>query len=215
MEKDYSAIHGIFRRYHNIAIGGRKGHGKDSLAMYLHLVYGYNITSFATPLKQKAAERLVSEAGLSLDEALRRLNHPKEKEQYRVLLQNIGMEEREADPLHWVKKSGIIQAQGLNVVPDARFENEVDAITRKPGISIFVRARWREQEQAEDPTLQHISEALGPESYTFTATVPRGIEPAINYYERFLSCLCFPAPDEARQEEFALWLAEKIAAGQR
>ena len=213
MEKDYSAMHGILRRYHNIALGGRKGHGKDSLGMYLHLVYGYNLISFATPLKQKAAEVLVREAGLTLDEAIRRLNHPREKEQYRVLMQNIGMDERDEDPLYWIKKSGILTAKGLNVATDARFENEVDAVTRKPGISIFVRARWRETEQAEDPTLQHISEALGPESYTLTATVPRGIEPAINYYERFLSALCFPAPDEARQEEFALWLAEKIAAG--
>lgn len=213
---DYSNQHSIHRRFHNIAIGGRKGNGKDCLAQYLAIVYGYNRVAFATPLRLKAARQLVRDLGMTIDEALRVLEHPAEKEKFRVLMQNIGMEEREKDKDHWVKESGIITAQGLNVVSDARFMNEVLAIERKPGISIFVRARWAEKSISEDATLGHVSEALGPESYNVTATVPYGIVEAVGYYDRLLRRLFgFPKPDEGKIEEFGAWMSEHIERGNK
>jgi len=203
------------RQLHNIAIGGRKGHGKDSFGTYLAMVYDYKLTAFATPLRLKAAEVLRQEQGYTLDEALAELLHPVRKERWRVLLQNIGQEERERDEDHWVKASGISNAVGLNATTDTRYLNEIRAIEKKGGISVFIQARWREVTPAEDPTLSHSSEALGAEAFDLTLAVPRGLNEVIHCYGRFCHALDFPKADQSRVEEYAIWLKSHIEKGQQ
>jgi hypothetical protein len=202
-------------RLHNIGVGGRINHGKDICGLYLSTVYGYKVVKFATALREKAIGVLMEQQKMTYDEAFFELTDRRKKDKWRVLSQNVGMSEREADPDHWIKRSGIREARGLNVVTDARFENELDAIERKPGITVFVRSRWRESDIDLNGHLNHVSEALGPESFMFTATVPRGVCEATYYWKRFWCNLGLPEPSQESLEEFAILFQQEIERAER
>lgn len=99
------------------ALMGAMGAGKSTLAGYFRSAYGYEVKSFATPLKEAVAR----EAGITLEE----LRDNKAK--YRSTLQEVGERGRAADANYWVKLLGESLTPGrATVVDDCRYINEAD-----------------------------------------------------------------------------------------
>src|SRR5262245_23947364 len=99
-----------------IFLTAKMGVGKDWVAAQLVEQAGFTRLAFADALKAEVAEHL----GISLAELAAR------KAEFRPLLQNWGVERREADPMYWVRRWAEVRAliDGPVVNTDTRFPNE-------------------------------------------------------------------------------------------
>lgn len=108
-----------------VGISGKAQAGKDTLAAMVatQLQFKKRVVriGFADALKEECA-RVYGWNGAK-DEA------------GRALLQRVGVERREQDPLYWVKRAfeKMTDPDTLYVVPDVRFKNEAEAIRAKSG----------------------------------------------------------------------------------
>lgn len=172
-----------------VALGGKKGHGKSTLAKYLIEEYGYKKLAFAEKLKDVCSEvwgypiflnysleekEKVREVGwLKITESKLRqvenlFNIPKETltliegkcnpESIRRLLQLIGtdfLREQFNKNVH-IDYTLNNLIEGCNYVSDdTRFKNELNSISDKGGISIWVDASKRIK---DDSNISHASE---------------------------------------------------------
>lgn len=142
----------------NIFLAGRMGAGKDFVAARLVEEAGFTRLAFADALKAEVAAHL----GISVEELNRR------KAEFRSVLQNWGVGQREADPLYWIKRWADARAQipGPVVCTDVRFLNEAEYGMQIGALVIRVKTpdtvreeRLRARDGSFDPaTLNHVSE---------------------------------------------------------
>lgn len=137
-----------------IGIAGFKRSGKDTAATYFYGKHNYRILSFASPIK----DMVYALAGdFPIDKYVNELKEtpiPFIRVSYRKLAATLGTEwgRRMIDPNIWVNiLSSKIGADNV-VIPDVRFENEVDWIKNNGGIIIKI---IRDTELVSD----HVSEA--------------------------------------------------------
>jgi adenylate kinase len=120
-----------------IALSGKRGSGKSTVASYLSRVYGIDTVSFADLLKDR-----LEEAGIRRD-SLRRTKPPLVRE----LMQVYGQAMREQDEDYWVNRALLtIEASGLDdvVIDDLRFRNEAVALKENGFILVRVVQDGRE-----------------------------------------------------------------------
>lgn len=141
-----------------IGLSGKMQVGKDTVAHYLMLKYGFRRLAFADYLKQAAV-------ALGWD--------GKKDEKGRKLLQRLGQDVREYNPATWIN---VVAQQWYQVKPtgasvvitDVRFKNEVDWIMREGGIVVRVA-------RDEKVTNQDISETeLDQFPFTYRIDSPLG-----------------------------------------
>lgn len=137
-----------------IALTGQQRAGKDSVADRLVERHGFTKISFAAPLKRilRAQDPILGfhpyEPGrlVRLSEALANETEDVIKQtfpEYRRLLEKLGTEGiRAIDDEFWVR-AAIAEAEAIGgpcVFPDARFQNEVDAIRDAAGWELYAEA---------------------------------------------------------------------------
>lgn len=152
-----------------IAITGRAGAGKDTLAEELELNYEYTVLRFADPLKDMVCTLL----GIDREELENR--ERKEDPVYgiggasrRRLMQTLGTEwgRQYINTDLWatatIQRAIEAVQEGRHVViPDCRFINEAEAIRKAGGVVLEVS---REAHIVDQQTLNHSSEAPLPRS---------------------------------------------------
>lgn len=122
-----------------LGIAGKKGVGKDTIANYLVNNYGFVKVAYADKVKDVARS-------LGWD--------GKKDERGRRLLQRLGTDvAREYDIDIWVKATfkviGVMsQLYDKFVIPDVRFQNEVDAIHESGGLVILIGAKWQDNKDS-------------------------------------------------------------------
>jgi len=105
-----------------IGISGKQFAGKDTFAdLLLGYLPWYKKVSLAGPLKEEYA----ASKGYSVTELE---EYKRTMPEVRKDLIDLGMSRRSEDPEYWVKK--VLAHRGNIVVPDIRFQNEVDAFNR-------------------------------------------------------------------------------------
>lgn len=163
---------------HLIGIGGKKRHGKDTLASRLVDVHGFTRVAFADPLRDGLA-KLNPLVPVSPDELghvrdfvggvfglvtvrLRPLvetvgwERAKELREVRRLLQDYGVGIRETvDSEAWIRAAfkKVDAVEGPVVITDVRFPNEVAAVRRARGLLVYV-----ENARIPDSGDTHVSE---------------------------------------------------------
>ncbi len=133
----------------NIALIGKAGSGKDTLADYLVTRYGYTRLAFADKVKEIARDLFGMES------------------KDRALLQAIGVKMREVRPTVWLdyifRKA---ETGGPYVITDCRFKNEYDACKKRrwTAVRVITRdgvrfTRLQQRDGEFDPgAMGHISE---------------------------------------------------------
>ncbi len=138
-----------------VGIGGKIGAGKDAIARHLVAHHNVAVVRFADALKEEVL-CILRKTSVEVWKAfhdtavepsvadLRRLIWDDKPPIMRRLLQEWGTELRRAeDPEYWIKRweaeaRRVMLVEGKGVAaPDARFQNEVDAVRRLGGV--FVR----------------------------------------------------------------------------
>lgn len=142
----------------NIALLGKMGSGKDSVADVLIRTHGYVPMSFATPLKEMVVEcDPLIQCNCMSDLPFEREGFPvhlsdlldsgktfeeckREYPEVRRVLQRIGQGVRRHDPDYWLRslfeRALEIPASKNIVVTDVRYRNEADAL-RKNGFTLI------------------------------------------------------------------------------
>ncbi|MGW1859354.1 deoxynucleotide monophosphate kinase family protein [Streptomyces collinus] len=125
---------------HNIALLGKAGSGKDTVAAHLVAEHGYTRLAFADPLKDMALEVnpfVTWVAGEPIRLATLVNNHgwDRAKEMFpeiRRTLQHMGQTVRERDRSFWIRAllRAAVQIRGPIVVTDVRYLNEYAAMQR-------------------------------------------------------------------------------------
>jgi phosphomevalonate kinase len=103
-----------------IAISGKTGTGKTTLANHLAAMLPATVLSFATPLKDEVAERyLIDRASLDTQEG--------KTADVRFILQYHGQRRRDKSPGYWVRKMSekIGQTSGHIIIDDMRYTDEL------------------------------------------------------------------------------------------
>ena len=132
-----------------VGVCGDKQHGKDAIArLLIEAAWALGPTTavrraMADPLKEEIAECFAPRMGVSKEELIRQMNTTGEKERWRLIMQWWGTEYRRTDdPDYWVKKMVSWVAEnntyGLVIVPDIRFQNEIDFVLQHRGYVIRV-----------------------------------------------------------------------------
>ena len=119
-----------------LLISGKMRSGKDTVADYLCGMHGFIKISHADALKQDCYNLIGRPDGnLTIAETRRFFDVPETKKKYRGLLIGVGQLMRDINPDWWVNQtfasieSELIQSDEVNiVVPDCRFENEINYI---------------------------------------------------------------------------------------
>lgn len=170
-----------------IGLAGQAGSGKSYLAQHLAVKHGFEVVSFADPLKLDVLEILEERysvdilgqfqrhggtliRGQLLDSEPNRLrwaNSPDVKQRLRTLYQGLGMAVREfVDEDYWVDRLLNKALPDRTVIDDVRFANEAKGIVRQGGYTIKVfasqetrRARLGLTQNEIDTQDDHVSEA--------------------------------------------------------
>ena len=132
------------RIYPNIALSGKAGSGKDTVAAHLVAAHGYTRLAFADPLKEMALEidPIIDDGnagyrfhGARLSEVVRAVGWDRAKSEYpevRRILQHVGQTIRAHDADFWVLLL-LRRAAKLSrpiVVTDMRYRNEYTSLAR-------------------------------------------------------------------------------------
>jgi hypothetical protein len=130
-----------------IGVGHKARHGKDTIARALQVLYPMQVQrfAFADPLRMYC--RLVH--------GMTKKNAP--------LLQRVGMEQREKDPLFWVKQTYWVIDElrpQVAVISDVRLKNEAQMVKDMGGVMINVTRYDSDGKMFLDPSRdpKHISE---------------------------------------------------------
>lgn len=123
-----------------IGISGRRGVGKSALAAYYHRHKGFDIVSFAGPLKAMAKSMMpFTEADLT---NVKKKEAPFKEYSWtpREFLINLGEFMRYHEPNYWLNKglAACSLSKGRYVFDDVRYVNEADAIREMGGKIIRV-----------------------------------------------------------------------------
>lgn len=122
----------------NIALIGKQGVGKDTIAAHLVEHHGYTRVALADAVRQLALDvGLVP--GLPEAVALHGWDEVKRRPHVRRALQNLGTKIRDLDPSFWltIAEDKIARIDGPVVITDVRFRNEAEWLTYRG----FVTAR--------------------------------------------------------------------------
>lgn len=117
-----------------IGISGKKRHGKDSLCTSLQLRLKESIRlAFADPLREEVA--------LALGVTVEHIDN--NKYLFREMLQAWGCLRRKFDESYWIEQldeewNFPLAARKIIVIPDVRFQNELDYIKSNGGITIRI-----------------------------------------------------------------------------
>jgi len=144
-----------------IGLSGGKGCGKSSVARILERKYGYEILSFATPIKEMLKAMGLRDAELN-DPVLKEIKLDEYGKSPREIMQLLGTEFGRvmiADDIWVTAMKRKIQPGTKVVIDDVRFENEARFI-RDSGGSVLEVKRTKLDENSDT----HISEAGIPES---------------------------------------------------
>ena len=144
-----------------IGLAGGKGCGKSSVARIMERKFGYEIMSFATPIKDMLRAMGLRDAELN-DPVLKEIKLDEYGKSPREIMQLLGTEFGRvmiADDIWVTAMKRKIQPGTKVVIDDVRFENEARFI-RDSGGSVLEVKRTRIDENADT----HISEAGIPES---------------------------------------------------
>lgn len=168
-----------------VGVTGKLGSGKDTFAKGLGLFFSKNNLdgkvfkiAMADALKQEAWEAVLKPEGLPIDYFYDRQH----KEKFRMLLIWWGTEWRReqfgAD--YWVKKVyettlGLPDEYVVCVIPDVRFQNEVDFIRSNGGVIVKIHRKGFDG-------LNHVSET-GVDSITADFELNNGFETEEDFVE--------------------------------
>jgi hypothetical protein len=147
--------------YRNIALTGKMGSGKSTIADVLMNTYGYRTLSFASPLKGLVIEAdplvmyeslhgTVTPVPIHLSDVLasgKTFEEAKRKyPEVRRSLQRIGQGIRRIDPDYWVRN---LMERVLDVpsgtpivVPDVRYPNELEALAKNGFKTVRVQRKY-------------------------------------------------------------------------
>lgn len=145
-----------------IGVGYKKGMGKDTLADFLVKDWGYTKISFAKRLKDVAILLFGFTHEQVYDEKLKETVDPYWGFTPRWALQKLGTDacRNNIDPEIWVKcafKLAMDSGARKIVIPDMRFPNELEAITKRGGIAVKIHRKCID---TSDPSYQHVSETI-------------------------------------------------------
>ena len=189
---------------HIVALLARAGHGKTSVANYLRDTYGAQIVSLAGPLKRCAQKVMrFSHEQLYGTQVEKEANDPRYGFSAREFLQRLGTEGLREEfgydihvqaLLHHIARldSNLTNVDGIYVVDDVRFPNEVGALVRSEdhhGACIKIVCT----DAPETPNANHASEtgidAVYPEQIAATLVSSRaqGVPHLIGELERALT----------------------------
>lgn len=147
-----------------VGITGRAGVGKSLVAGHMSRLAGYEVVSFAAPIKAMAAALLVEGCGYLPGAVDWKMRHKEERIMspdvtMRRLLQTLGTEwgRNTINPHMWVNIAADKISERLDcssvVVDDVRFEDEAEMIRRFDGLIIHLwRPGWSDD-------AGHVSEA--------------------------------------------------------
>lgn len=136
-----------------LALGGKKGAGKDSIAKLITIGYGYERVALADALKDELSEIYDIERW--------EFDAPIIKELHRSLMKKHGMMRREQDPDYWLKKAHLFSASNV-VVTDCRMENERALVRSRGGVTL-----WVHNADAERVADSHATESATASDYDF------------------------------------------------
>ena len=136
-----------------LALGGKKGAGKDSIAKLITIGYRYGRVALADALKDELCELYDIERW--------EFDTPIIKELHRPLMKKHGMMRREQDPAYWLKKAHLFSASNV-VVTDCRMENERALVRSRGGVNI-----WIANDEAERVADSHATESASASDYDF------------------------------------------------
>lgn len=144
-----------------IGLTGPKGCGKSTFARILEKKYGFEILSFASPIKRMLIAMGIPEHCIN-DPVMKELPLHDLKVTPRFLMQTLGTEwmRKTVDDQGWVRVAeSRIRAGGQKdwVIDDVRFVNECDMIHSHSGMVV----RFNQDQKIED---SHISEAGLPDN---------------------------------------------------
>ena len=125
-----------------VGIVGHKGSGKDTLADYLVLQYGFTKRAFADPIKEACTILFQLAPEQLTDRHLKEAIDPRHGLSPRQMMQIVGtdMFRFMVDKRFWINHFliwyGNIKNSHNVVVPDVRFQNELDTIKQLGGFVI-------------------------------------------------------------------------------
>lgn len=109
-----------------VGLAGKKQVGKDTVAKYLSLKYGYQKLAFGDFVKNEV-KTMLKAVGIIYQE--------EDKEKFRWLLQRWGDFRKEQDPQYWIKKVfHEVQKYPRVVISDCRFINEIEEVKKRGGV---------------------------------------------------------------------------------
>jgi hypothetical protein len=164
--EESSIWEGVLR---NIALCGKAGSGKDTVAAHLVAAHGYTRLAFADPLKEMALEvdpfvQLVGGEAIRLSRVVQLHGWDRAKEwcpEIRRTLQHMGQTVRQRDRSFWIRAllRDAVRVPGPIVVTDVRYPNELAAMQRagyepvrisRPGAGLSGAAGQHDSETALD-----------------------------------------------------------------
>lgn len=158
-----------------VGISGKKNAGKTTLATYLTARLDAERIGFADPLKRVVRELFNPPPGILYGDDAAKSTTARPGWTWRNILQHVGAEMREVDPLVWVN-AGIAAALACRaefaVIDDVRYRNEVDAIRVAGGVMIRLH---RGEDTATDT---HPSETELDAYTAWDFTVPASLDAA-------------------------------------
>lgn len=126
-----------------IGISGAKQVGKDTVADYLCIKFGYKKLAFGDFIKEEV-KKILKSVGIEYRE--------EEKEKFRFLLQSWGDFRRQEDAYYWIKKL-FKKAERFSrlVISDCRFISEIEEVKKRGGLIFKITRKTKFKDE-------HISE---------------------------------------------------------
>lgn len=170
-----------------IAISGKRGSGKDTLANAL-VKRGYTKISFALVLKAHVRD-FFGWTVMHTDGDLKEVIDPEFNVTPRQVMIQVGQFYRAFDPLFWVKKAfDNLPADGRFVLSDLRFRNEANFLVSK-GATI-VRLNRRKDLNIYKGEINDVSETDLDNYEQFTHIVPEDLNLVLEDLEILADKLC-------------------------